>query len=217
MSVNKTITNIIGSGLGGMAIAIRLAKQGHKITEAQDNNNFRTRIYKSYTQGRMNDWKAVLNDMEKLYKKSKNSQLLHELLENQYGYIGFCIKEDRKKEGSYYLEKARDNLEILMSERPDNAEYLAFEGAFLGYEMGIHKYKAMVLGPKAKDKIESEPDLLENNWIYVNTLVVLAQAYEKMGNNTYACAIYEKIMSYDPSIKWVRNDLYSGCDGNNGS
>jgi len=37
MTTTKTITNIIGSGLGGMAIAIRLARKGHKVRVFEKN------------------------------------------------------------------------------------------------------------------------------------------------------------------------------------
>jgi len=231
-------------------------------SEGQSIADFRTRVYNSYVEGRMNDWKTVLNEMEQVYERTGSDEMLYELLMAQYGYIGFCLKEEKKKEASILLGKARANLEILRLENPGNAEFLALEGAFLGYEMGLHKLKAMVLGPKAKDKIdeavdrnpglvrtllekanqlyfspkivggdidqaieyykkaiskiESQPMYLKQNWVYVNSLLVLAQAYEKKGNSAYACAIYEKIMEYDPDIKWVRNDLYAGCMGKTG-
>jgi len=224
--------------------------------------DFRSRVYNSYVAGRMNDWKTTLGEMEQAYERSGSDEMLYELLMAQYGYIGFCLKEEKKKEASILLDKARYNLEILKRQDPGNAEYLALEGAFLGYEMGLHKLKAMVLGPRAKDKIdeaverdpglirtllekanqlyfspkivggdideaieyykkaikkiESQPLHLKQNWVYVNSLLVLAQAYEKKGNSAYACAIYEKIMEYDPGIKWVRNDLYVGCRGKTG-
>ncbi|HKL68021.1 MAG TPA: tetratricopeptide repeat protein, partial [Bacteroidales bacterium] len=83
--------------------------------------------------------------------------------------------------------------------------------------VGGDKEKAIEYYNKALRVIESDPERLRNNWIYVNTLIVLAQVYEKMGNNTYACSIYEKIMIYDPGIEWVKNDLYSGCSDTDSS
>ena len=37
MSVINITTNIIGSGLGGLAVAIRLARQGHKVRVFEKN------------------------------------------------------------------------------------------------------------------------------------------------------------------------------------
>jgi len=224
---------------------------------AQDIPDFRSRIYTSYAKGDMSDWKNVIAEMEKLHGETGSSQLLYELLMAQYGYIGFCINENKKREATRLLGKAQNNLEILLSGKPGNAVLMALEGALMGYEMGLNKLKAVVIGPKAKEKIdaavekdpeairtllekgnqlnfsprlvggdtekaieyynkaikkiESRPADLENNWIYVNSLVVLAAAYEKTDNYDPACRIYEKIMDYDPGIKWVKNDLYPAC------
>jgi len=227
---------------------------------AQDIYMYRSRIYDSYARGEMGGWRTAIEEMEKEYEGTGSEALLHELVLSQYGFIGYCLKEDMKKEASYHLERAVNNLEILKGRRPGSAELMALEGAFMGYEMGIHKLKAMVLGPKAKEKIDSavekdpntirtllekanqlnfspkivggnreeaveyykkvisliEADTrnLSKNWIYVNTVVVLAFAYEELGNNSYACALYEKLIEYDENITWVKDDLYSDCSDN---
>jgi len=227
------------------------------IIEAQDIYTYRSSIYDSYARGEMNGWRAAIEEMEKEYERSGSDELLHELLLSQYGFIGYCLKEDMKKEASYHLARARENLETLKDNNPGSAELMALEGAFLGYEMGIHKLKAMVLGPKAKQKIdgavekdpntvrtllekanqlnfspkivggdteeaieyyikavrliETDAENLAKNWIYVNTVVVLANAYEQLGYNSRACALYEKLIDYDSNIEWVKNDLYKGC------
>ncbi|HDZ41816.1 MAG TPA: tetratricopeptide repeat protein [Bacteroidetes bacterium] len=227
------------------------------ITGAQDIYTYRSRIYDSYARGEMSGWRVTIEEMEKVYDRSGSMELLHELLLSQYGFIGYCLKEDMKKEASYHLARARANLETLKANKPGSAELIALEGAFFGYEMGIHKLKAMVLGPKAKEKIdgavekdpnsvrtllekanqlnfspkivggdteeaieyykkairliEADAENLRKNWIYVNTVVVLAKAYEKLGNNSHACALYEKLIDYDINIKWVKDDLYKGC------
>ncbi|MCF8222896.1 MAG: hypothetical protein K9J25_07090 [Bacteroidales bacterium] len=257
---NKNIVRFPGSF---SALLIAFIVLLHAELRGQDISDYSRRVYDAYAEGRMEDWKLVLEEMEKQYGKTGSEELLYELLMAEYGYIGFCIKEDYKRAASAYLEKARDNLDILKEGDPGNAEFLALEGAFLGYEMGIHKIKAMVLGPRAKEKIdqavekdpcnlrallekanqlnfspgivggdkekaieyynkalrviEADPARLKNNWIYVNTMIVLAQVYEKMGNNTYACRIYEKIMVYDPGIEWVKKDLYSACNDTDSS
>ncbi|MDT8400530.1 MAG: hypothetical protein RQ743_02455 [Bacteroidales bacterium] len=227
------------------------------FSAAQDIYMYRARIYDSYARGEMSGWRVAIEEMEKEYASSGNLDLLHELLLSQYGFIGYCLKEDMKKEASYHLNRARANLETLTACKPGSAELMALEGAFMGYEMGIHKLKAMVLGPRAKEKIdgavekdpntvrtliekanqlnfsprivggdpeeaieyykkavrliEADTQNLRKNWVYVNTVVVLAFAYEQLGNNSNACALYEKLIEYDSNIKWVKEDLYSAC------
>lgn len=223
---------------------------------AQDINEFRSRIYASYAEGDMADWRNVINEMERMQEQPGSKELLHEMLMAQYGYIGYCINENRKKEASRRLDRAQDILKRLRDEDPGNASLMALEGAFLGYEMGINKLKAVVLGPRAKEKIDAavkkDPGavrtllekanqlnfspkivggdrgeaveyykkaieemesgrLQQNNWIYVNTLVVLAATYEEMGDYDNACDAYEKIMGYDPDVMWVKEELYPEC------
>lgn len=52
---------------------------------------------------------------------------------------------------------------------------------------------------------------IENDWNYINTLVILAGAYEKLGQWDDACETYEKILDRDPAINWVKNKLYPAC------
>ena len=230
---------------------------------AQDIYMYRSRIYDSYARGEMSGWRTAIEEMEREYERSGSEDLLHELVLSQYGFIGYCLKEDMKNEASYHLDRAVNNLEILKASRPGSAELMALEGACMGYEMGMHKLKAMVLGPKAKEKIdgavEKDPNTirtllekanqlnfsprivggnreeaieyykkvislieadtknLRKNWIYVNTVVVLAFAYEQLGSNAHACALYEKLIEYDSNIKWVKEDLYSDCQDKSGS
>ena len=47
-----------------------------------------------------------------------------------------------------------------------------------------------------------------DDWRYINTLVILAGAYEKLDRYNEACLIYEKIIATDPDIGWINNGLY---------
>lgn len=51
----------------------------------------------------------------------------------------------------------------------------------------------------------------DDDWRYVNTMVILAGVYEEAGRYTEALALYEKIMRFDPSIPWVKEGLYKNC------
>ncbi|MEZ4999815.1 MAG: hypothetical protein R2744_04155 [Bacteroidales bacterium] len=53
--------------------------------------------------------------------------------------------------------------------------------------------------------------MTDHNWHYINTMVLLAGAYEEIGEYLPACKIYEKIMTVEPSVNWVKNSLYPLC------
>lgn len=72
---------------------------------------------------------------------------------------------------------------------------------------GGNKGKAIVYFTKALLILEYT-NTHKNNWIYLNTLAILAQAYEKTGNTTMAKLTYEKALQAEPNFMWVRDHLY---------
>jgi len=54
---------------------------------------------------------------------------------------------------------------------------------------------------------ESKPDTLKQNWLYIDTLALLGQAYTKSGATDKAIATYEKALQQEPSFGWVKFSL----------
>ena len=50
---------------------------------------------------------------------------------------------------------------------------------------------------------------MQNNhrWLYLSTLVSLAQAYDHLGNSGLAIATLEKSLRFEPDFKWVKEEL----------
>ncbi|MFP4489449.1 MAG: tetratricopeptide repeat protein, partial [Bacteroidales bacterium] len=110
--------------------------------------------------------------------------------------------------------KAKEKIDGAVEKDPEavrtlleKANQLNFSPKLVGGDTG----KAIGFYIKALERMEAVQPRQKEDWIYVNTLVVLAATYEKTGNYTDACAVYEKIMDYDPGIRWVKEDLYPGC------
>ncbi len=72
-------------------------------------------------------------------------------------------------------------------------------------EASIPYYKMLIR------KFESGEENKASEWRYINSLVILAQAYEKLGMYQEACSTYEVIIAQDPGISWVKNGLYPNC------
>lgn len=87
------------------------------------------------------------------------------------------------------------------------ANQLNFTPAIFGgsTEESIPYYKK-IIGIYESGRVE-----ILNDWNFINTLVIMAGAYEKMGLYNEACSIYEKILNVEPGIRWVRNTLYPDC------
>lgn len=68
-----------------------------------------------------------------------------------------------------------------------------------------------VAGLKAFEKsialFEQQPASLKNNWIYMDALVFLGQAYSSQGQAAKAISTYEKALNLEPNLFWVKNEL----------
>lgn len=54
---------------------------------------------------------------------------------------------------------------------------------------------------------EKQPDALKNNWLYIDTMVFLGQAYSSEGQWAKAVATYEKALKAEPNLGWVKFQL----------
>jgi len=87
------------------------------------------------------------------------------------------------------------------------ANQLNFTPAIFGgsTEEAIPFYKEVI------SLYESGQEEILYDWNYLNTMVIMAGAYEKLGQYNDACAVYEKILVTEPGLNWVRNNLYPAC------
>jgi tetratricopeptide (TPR) repeat protein len=132
---------------------------GLPVLQAQSNP--REQVYDAFISNRMDRWDQVIRDYDRKKSTLSESQSM-QLVNFYYGYIGWAIGEDMKKEAKDYLKVAKELVEELMERFPEQPDLYAYMGALLGYEIGLNKIKAVVLGPESMkniDKaIEMDPD-----------------------------------------------------------
>lgn len=104
-------------------------------------------IYNAYISNKMDDWKTIIDKMEK--QQSKSEEYLLELINYQYGYIAWCIGNNEKNQAVNYLKLAEKNLENLEKTSLYPSYVNAYKSAFYGYSIGLNKLKAPFLGPKS--------------------------------------------------------------------
>lgn len=129
------------------------------ITSLQVKADYKSEIYSAYINNRMYQWKSIIDRMNSLPVKS--DELLLELVDYQYGYIGYCLGFEKKEEARTYLNSAQKNLNIL----ENNKDYLsvinAYKSAFYGFRIGLNPITAPVNGLKsidcAKNAIKLDP------------------------------------------------------------
>lgn len=104
-------------------------------------------IYNAYVSGNMTKWKDAMDSIEAL--KQKNDNVVLDLINYQYGYIAWCIGKNKANEAKKYLNKATDNLEKLQQKKYNESMLYAYKAAFVGFEIGLAKYKAPLIGMKS--------------------------------------------------------------------
>lgn len=130
----------------------------------------RSEIYNFYIDSRMKDWKNVIDQLNN--KLGKNNDLLIELVNYQYGYIGWCMGNNRNDDALLYLKLAENNIKILENSHFQPSMINAYKAALYGYRIGLNNLTAPFIGPKSFDCAKHAVKLDPNN----------AFAYIQLGN-----------------------------------
>ncbi|MBN2666036.1 MAG: hypothetical protein JXR67_05965 [Bacteroidales bacterium] len=130
------------------------------LTFAQVRADYRSDIYSAYINNRMELWKSVIDRMSS--QPGKSDEFILELLNYQYGYIGYCIGFDKKDEARVYLNIAQKNLDLLEKKKYNPGVINAYRSAFYGFRIGLNPVTAPINGLRsidcAKTAIKLDPD-----------------------------------------------------------
>ena len=77
--------------------------------------------------------------------------------------------------------------------------------------LGGSKEEAISHYEKAVEILETSHLKADHTWIYMNTVIMLANAYKDTDQLDRACRFYEQLLEYEPDADWIRKDLYSKC------
>lgn len=118
----------------------------------------RSEIYSAYINNRMDLWKNVIDRMQG--SNIKENEILLELVNYQYGFIGYCLGFNREKEARKYLLLAEDNLTKLEKAGFRIPVLNAYRSAFYAFKISLNTLSAPFNGPKslnyAKKSVESD-------------------------------------------------------------
>lgn len=118
-------------------------------------------IYNAYINNDMGVWKKTIDNMNA--QKNKTTEREFELLNYEYGYIGFCIGTKKKEEASLYIARGENRINMLMKTKQNLGLAHAYKAAFYGFQIGMNKVKAPFLGPKSIDEAKKSIELDKNN------------------------------------------------------
>lgn len=173
------------------------------------------KIYQAYLDGEMDAWKDVMIQMEAELATDPDKNLMYQLAEAQYGYIGYCISVKKKKEAKREVENIESNLDRLLREEPDNPRIHALQGAIYGLRVAMEPVKAPVYGKKSIDAVNRAVELGPDEpqaWMELANVEFYKPALFG-GSKERAVPLYEKAVSlYEtvPDRTW-ENWLYMNC------
>jgi len=110
---------------------------------------YRSEVYYAYVNNKMEQWRDVIDRMEAL--TGKNNEMTLELINYEYGYIGYCMGADKEDEAKKYFSLAIKNTDILEKTGYKISVINAYKSAFYGFRIGFNKFSAPFNGPKSLD------------------------------------------------------------------
>jgi tetratricopeptide (TPR) repeat protein len=180
--------------------------------QAQD---YQSAIYQAYLLEQMDEWKVLMNQMEQEFQRTSDSELLYQLLEAEYGYMGWLVSLKRKKEAEALYQSAERHMDLLRERGLEDARVFSLKGAFYGYQILLTPLKAPSLGNKSMDAndraMELDPEepqvwLEKANMDYYRPAVF-------GGSKKKAVPMYEKAVElFERSPERIReNWVYLNC------
>jgi len=114
-------------------------------------------IYNAYISDQMDVWKKTIDSMEK--NKTSAPVYLLELINYQYGYIGWCLGNNDKNQAKQYLKLAEKNVDILEEQNYNLSLLHSYKAAFWGFKIAISPMKAPFFGKRCIKHVDKALEL----------------------------------------------------------
>jgi hypothetical protein len=126
-------------------------------------SDYKTEVYNAYVNNRMDSWKEVIYKMEKL--EGRPDELILELINYEYGYIGYCLTFDKTAEAKEIFSMANKNLILLEKKGYKPSDINAYKSAFYGFRITFSTLTAPVNGPKSYDYAKKAVELDQTSYL----------------------------------------------------
>lgn len=131
-------------------------------TEVFSEAPYNKTIYSAFISGDMSKWYTVIRTIEASNSSNSVNQKL-ELINYYYGYIGYLIGKKQNAQAEKLINKGEKLIAQVLHVSPKNATAYSFKGSFLGFHIGVNKYKAVFLGSETKSFINKALELDSQN------------------------------------------------------
>ena len=161
---------------------------------ANAQSDYKPIIYNAYINGNMTKWGSVIAAIEKQNPQTTDAKL--ELISYYYGYTAFLIGRKKNETAAKYLERGDKHIDEVLKSSPKNATAHAFKGSFIGFRIGLSKFKAIALGSESnrhvKMALEIDPQNIQGIVDNANSLYHTPKLFG--GNKKEALQLFRKAM-----------------------
>jgi len=128
----------------------------------EGSGNYRSDIYHAYIEDKMEAWEETIEVMNRI--KDKSNEFLLELINYEYGYIGYCLGSGMKSEARKSLDLIQKNIEILENQNFRPGMINAYKAAIYGFRISLNPISAPFNGPKSLDCIKTALEMDPDNY-----------------------------------------------------
>jgi tetratricopeptide (TPR) repeat protein len=132
------------------------------VPEVYSESPYKKTFYNSFINREMYKWGNVINTIENGKPMTTVDQKL-ELINYYYGYIGYLIGKKQYDTASPMINKGEKLIHQVLQVSPKNATAYAFKGSFLGFRMGMSKFKTFSLSRESLSDINRAYELDPHN------------------------------------------------------
>jgi len=111
--------------------------------EIYSESPYKKTFYNSFINREMYKWGAIIHTLDTGKPTTIDKKL--ELINYYYGYIGYLIGKKQNEVAGSMIIKGEKLIHQVLLVSPKNATALSFKGSFLGFRMGMNKYKSFGL------------------------------------------------------------------------
>lgn len=165
-------------------------------------------VFKGYCGNDRNDWKNGISELNIIHEANPDDgQALFDLIQSQYGYIGYCIA----REDDGVDDKIDDTLleiQKLSGMKGFESHAEALRGAMLAMKIGLKPLRAFGLGPKSEKALKHAVELAPENplvWVEMGNMKYHAPGLFG-GSNTEAITCFKKAIALYNETPELKSD-----------
>jgi len=107
------------------------------------------KIYDAYVYDKMDDWKNVCDTMQ--LNTSKDANFIFCRINYEYGYIGWCLKNEKKEQARKYLKLLENDISIAEEKAYDKSLINSYKSAYYAFSAGLNVVMAPINAPKSNE------------------------------------------------------------------